>query len=303
MELPHQARKIIERLLLLLLLAALGAGAWVQYHSEPLRRLAQHAGEPLEVTILTSPAMFVTYIPATRQASVRVLSEKKHFKDPLERVQKSLEAEQITPQRPLKYFEPAETKRDVFWEDFKKSLARWRYNPLFVPRALGAYLSARHNRRTNLSAAEFALLALELTQLEANDFVVRLPQKQNKKKSATPAPALENTVPDRAPLALQDRPIIVEVLNASGQKGLALELTQYLREQNTKGLLRVDVLQYDNYPSLQETSWIEDYSGRQVQLKQLGSAIGVTDEIRAGTTPNVICDARIILGKDFQLPL
>ena len=96
---------------------------------------------------------------------------------------------------------------------------------------------------------------------------------------------------------------VAEVLNASGRKGLALELTQYLREQNTRGLLRVDVLQYDNYPTIQETSWLEDYAGRPLQLKQLGSALGIHGEIRAGNTPNVICDTRIILGKDFKMPL
>jgi hypothetical protein len=95
----------------------------------------------------------------------------------------------------------------------------------------------------------------------------------------------------------------VEILNASGQKGLASELTQYLREQNEKGLLRVDVWQYDNYPTPQPTSWIEDYSGRQIQVKQLGTTIGITGEIRVGTTPNVLCDTRIILGKDFKMPL
>ena len=113
---------------------------------------------------------------------------------------------------------------------------------------------------------------------------------------------LEEIRPDRAPLAVQDRPILVEVLNASGQKGLALELTQFLREQNDKGLLRVDVLQYDNYPSLQETSWIENYTGHPIALKQLGNAIGITGEIRVGSAPNVICDTRIILGKDFTMP-
>ncbi len=289
--------------MLVLLLGTLGWSAWIQSRSPIVQRISAHDKTPLEIAVLTSPAMFITYTPATRKADVRVLSEKKHFKNPVERIKKALEADRIFPQRPLKYIEPAQTEREIFWEDFKKALSNWRYNPLFVFRAAGGYLSALHNRRTNLSVAEFTLIALELTQLEANDFTLRLPPKRASRQSRETPPAQETALPDRAPLAMQDRPIIVEVLNASGRKGLALELTQYLREQNTKELLRVDVLQYDNYSSLQETSWIENYSGQPVALKQLSSAIGITGEIRAGTSLNVICDTRIILGKDFKMPL
>lgn len=303
MESSGQTRKIIERCLLLILLGALGWSAYVQSRSLIVKRLTAHDKNPLEITVLTSPAMFITYVPSTRKAEVRVLSEKKHFKDPKERIQKSLEADRISPRLPLKYFEPAQPERELFWENFKKTLSTWRYNPLVMLRSAGAYVSALHNRRTNLSVAEFTLLALELTQLEANDFTVRFPPKKSKKKTPVVAPHEELSTPDRAPLALQDRPIIVEVLNASGRKGLALELTQFLREQNTKELLRVDVLQYDNYPTLQENSWIENYSGQPVALKQLSNVVGITGEIRAGTSPNVICDTRIILGKDFKMPL
>lgn len=303
MESPGQARKIIERILLAILVGALGWSAYIQNRSHIVQYTAAHDKTPLEITLLTSPAMFVTYTPSTRKAEVRVLSEKKHFKDPKERIQKALETDRISPQLPLKYFEPVQTDRAAFWEDFKRVLSKWRYNPLLTVYAAGAYLSALHDRRTNLSVAEFAFLAMELTQLETNDFIVRLPQKSSKKKKVSLPLSEDISSPDRAPLALQDRPIIVEVLNASGRKGLALELTQYLREQNTKELLRVDVLQYDNYPSIQETSWIENYSGQPVALKQLGNAIGITGEIRAGSSPNVICDTRIILGKDFKMPL
>ena len=63
------------------------------------------------------------------------------------------------------------------------------------------------------------------------------------------------------------------------------------------------MLQYDNYPTAQESSWLEDYSGRMVQVKQLGQAVGINGEIRTGSAPNVICDTRVILGKDFKMPL
>lgn len=303
MEPSHKKRKITGRLLLLFLLCATGWAAWAQFSSPLAQNLAGDKKEPVQIAVLTKPAMFVSYNPKTRKASVRMLSEKFNQKDPLERTKKLLEAEHISDPKP-KFFEPAQKEQDAFWNDFKQTLSSWRYNPFLAARTGWEYLSARHGRRTNLSPAEFALLSLELTQLEPSDFAVSFPS--NKKRSsrkAEPSPAKVPEMSAQAPLAMKNRPIVVEVLNASGRRGLALELTQYLREQNQKGQLRVDVLQYDNYPTQQETSWIEDYSGRLVQVKQLSQTVGINGEIRTGSAPNVICDTRIILGKDFTMPL
>lgn len=293
MESSHKARKIIEHCLLWLMLVVLGWAVFIQVSSSLSKTLYTHQDNTVKVLVQTSPAMLVSYNPSSKKALINV-QEKKCSTSP----------KKCFPQ--TKFFIPRETNRQRFWEDFKDTLARWRYNPLLTGRAVWGYLTAWHERRTNLSPAEFVLLSMELAQLQANDFSVKEPTAANKKKQRRPEPEPDGPPPlvaDKAPLAVEDRPIIVEVLNASGKKGLALELTQYLREQNAKGLLRVDVLQYDNYRSPQETSWLEDYSGRQIQLKQLGTAIGINGEIRVGTTPNVICDTRIILGKDFKMPL
>ncbi len=284
----------MERCLLWLLLLALGWAVITQVSSPLVKTLGAHQDKPVEVVVQTSPAMLISYNPSSKKALITV-QDKKCTSSP----------KKCFPQ--TKFFIPKEQNRQHFWEDFKDTLARWRYNPLLTGKVLWGYLTAWHERRTNLSPAEFILLNLELTQLQANDFAIKESALSSGKRKTRRQEAEPDGPPpqvaDKAPLAVQDRPIIVEVLNASGKKGLALELTQYLREQNTKGLLRVDVLQYDNYPSTQETSWLEDYSGRQIQLKQLGNAIGINGEIRVGTTPNVICDTRIILGKDFKMPL
>ncbi len=303
MEPSHQKSKITGRLLLLVLLGATGWAAWQQFSSPLAGNLAGDKKEAVQITVLTKPAMFVSYNPKTRKASVRMLSEKFNQKNPLERTKKLLESEHISVDNP-KFFEPAQTQREEFWDGFKNALSSWRYNPFLAPKAAWDYLAARHGRRTNLSPAEFALLSLELTQLEPSDFAVTFPRaKKRSAHKSEPVPAVVPEMSAKAPLALKNRPIVVEVLNASGRKGLALELTQYLRDQNQKGQLRVDVLQYDNYPALQDTSWVEDYSGRLVQVKQLSQAVGINGEIRTGSAPNVICDTRIILGKDFQMPL
>lgn len=284
------------------MLAVLAWAAWAQFASPLTQNLAGDKKAPVEITVLTSPAMFISYNPQTRKASVRVLNDKLRQKNPLERAKKLLETENISVQN-IKFFEPAQPERDRFWHAFKHALSSWRYNPFLAARAAWDYVSAWHARRTNLSPAEMALLSLELTQLEPSDFAVTLPpRKKRAARKQDPVPAAPVTE-DMAPLAVKNRPIVVEVLNASGRRGLALELTQYLREQNEKGLLRVDVLQYDNYSSPQDASWLEDYSGRLVQVKQLGRTVGINGEIRTGSAPNVICDTRIILGKDFQMPL
>ena len=201
-----------------------------------------------------------------------------------------------------KFFTPTETDRSAFWEQFKTGLTQWRFNPFLVGQTAWAYLTARHEKRTNLSPAEFILLALEMIKLEPTDFTVKLPppQQRNARKQS---PAIVPDMPVKTSLTSQDRPLILEIFNASGKRGIALELTQYLREQNAKGLLRVDVFQYENYPSIQDTSWLEDYSGRVADVKQLGHALGINTEIRAGTAANVMCDTRIIIGKDFTMPL
>ena len=279
--------------MLWLLVLILGWSAVTQSSSPLVKTLSTHQDKTVEILLQTSPAMRVSYNPSFKKARITI-QNKKCTTSPQKCFPKT------------KFFIPQETNRKIFWEQFKYILSNWRYNPLLISRAMWGYLTAWHERRTNLSPAEFVLLGMELSQLEINDFAIQEPapaaKRSSRKKEAEPdgPPPL---VADKAPLAVEDRPIIVEVLNASGKKGLALELTQYLREQNAKGLLRVDVLQYDNYSSTQDSSWLEDYSGRQIQLKQLGNAIGINGEIRIGTAPNVICDTRIILGKDFKMPL
>ena len=295
MEPSHQASKIMERLLLVLLVLLLGSAAWEQYASGRLRRLSALEDKPVEWMIRTRPAMHITYTPSEKTVYVTVQSF------PACRAKAACPPEETVS---LPYFTPREIHQGPFWEAFKKTLSSWRYNPLLLGGVVQAYVSARWQGRTNISVGEFLLVGLELSRLKTNDFIVKLPSRVSAKSTPRRREVpLESSPLDKAPLTLQDRPIVAEVLNASGRKGLALELTQYLREQNTRGLLRVDVLQYDNYPTIQETSWLEDYAGRTLQLKQLGSALGIHGEIRAGNTPNVICDTRIILGKDFKMPL
>ena len=275
----------------MLLATALFAWAiWAQLTSRTVQILTTRAKDTIHLSVLTSPAMDISYNPSTRKAAISVRADK-------------CAPYACKPLHHAKFFTPEISDREQAWNAFKEALNTWRYNPLIIGQAVWEYITAWHDKRTDLTPAEFTLIALELTQLEAADFALKLPPSSKRAKKAKQQAPVVPLVEDMAPLAQKDRPIVVEILNASGQRGLALKLTQFLREQNAKGLLRVDVLQYDNYPTLLETSSIVDYSGRLVQVKQLSRAIGINGEIKTDSSPNVICDTRIILGKDFEMPL
>ena len=293
MEPSHQANKLIGRLLLVMMLALLVLAFWAQRSSSIVQQVSARADENIHITLRTKPSMLVSYNPATLKARLTVEDSNCN--------PKKTTCEKI---ETAKFFAPTETNRIQFWEQFKNGLTQWRFDPFLALQTTWAYLTALHEKRTNLSPAEFILLAFEMMKLEPSDFTVKLPPPAKKRGSRKePVPAVVPEMPAKASLSVQDRPLILEIFNASGKKGIAQELTQYLRAQNEKGLLRVDVFQYENYPSIQEASWLEDYSGRLADVKQLGHTLGINTEIRAGTATNVMCDTRIIIGKDFNMPL
>lgn len=294
MEPSYQTRKIAPRWLLWVLLIVTGLAGWSQFSSPFAKNLAAQADEDIYFAVITSPATLIRYNPHQEKAWVREIPCK-NCKTP---TPKTFGLEEDTP---FKYYVPQNNNSQTVWENFKTLLESWRYNPLPLAVLPGDYVRARFSKRTSLNLADATLLAAELSKLERNDFTLQIESPRAKRK-----PAAQEALPpveDRAPLAVEDRPIVVEVLNASGKRGLALALTQYLRDQNAKGLLRVDVLQYDNYPGgyLEQTR-VVDYSGRLMQVKQLSTAIGCRQEIRSEPRGNAICDTRIILGKDFEMP-
>lgn len=300
MEQSHKRKQTIKRLLVCVLLALAGWAVYAQSTSSVVRALATHANTSVQLLVLTKPAMFVTYNPAQKKVSVRQLAEKKAPANYKQRAEQLLKKEGLSP-RNVKFLQPKQTAQHDFWEASKHALSSWRYNPLLALRFVYDYICALHDKRTNISVAEFLLYAMDLSKLEVTDFIV---QTAPKKAAARRQDDLPPVVKDRAPLAVKNRPIVVEILNGSGKRGAALELTQYLREQNQKGLLRVDVLQYDNYPGGNvEKTHIINYSGQLMQVKQLSTAIGCQQEVLSEPRGNAICDTRIIIGKDFQMPL
>lgn len=288
-------RPFIERALLALFLVAVGLAAWGQLSSPFAQILARRPDADVYLLVLAKPSVLIQYNPRTKKALVK--------EAPCKPCDRATAPDLHLPDGAVvRRYAPFQFDKNVVWERFKYRLENWRYNPFLLLPLPYYYTAAYLSGRTDLSPAEAALAALEITKLEINDFTVKITPFSKRKKAPEPDAVLP-PVADKAPLAMGDRPMVVEILNASGKKGLALALTQYLREQNDKGLLRVDVLQYDNYPGgkLKETR-VVDYSGRRIQVKQLSNAIGVRREITTEPRGTAICDTRIILGQDFEMP-
>lgn len=276
--------------MLVVLLALVGGAFWAQHTSKTVQVLAARQEGPVRILVLTQPAMRFAYNPVTRKTLVTVgncETEKKEtcFNGEYDRI-----------------FIPQETDQTAFWTTFKENLSSWRFNPTPLWNYLHGYINALVQKRTNLNPAEWVALSLELPYLTATDFAVEQPV-TSKKKGKQAAKEETTGKVERIARKESNKPLIVEVLNASGRKGLASELKQYLREQNNKGLLRVDVIDTGNYPTEQDTSFIIDYSGKLVQVTQVSRAIGINGEIRRETSTSAICDSQIVLGKDFQIPL
>lgn len=296
MESPRKTKELIGYLLLVLCALIMTAAVIEQRSSAWVQTFLTRQDTLLQLVVFTEPAMQFTYNPATRKAVAAVGTSKCS----LQHKENCFNGEYEH------FFIPKETDQETFWNTFKSNLPAWRFNPLIVGKVAWAYLEAKHDKRTDLSAAEFFLLTQNLSGLDITDFAIKYLAEKPKKKKSSQTPPAEEISTERLLSAVpqQDRPIRVEILNASGQRGLAADLTQYLREQDNKGTLSVDVLEYGNYPTEQETSSVIDYSGRLMEVTQISRAIGIYSEIKSEPAPSTsICEARIILGKDFQMPL
>ncbi len=300
MEPSYQARKIIGRGLLGLLLLAVGGCFWIHHTSTVVRALAARPETPIRLAIFTQPAMLFTYTPAKRKTLVTL--------SPCKPAQK----ETCFDGNYDRFFIPKDPDQTTYLQNLWEGLTPWskpatypatqpdwRDKPAQIGRYLNAYANAWVQKRTNINPAEFFVLSLELMELTRTDFAIEQPQ-TSKKKKANKKAATELPLPAALP---ENTPLKVIILNASGKRGLAESLKQYLREQHAKGLLQVDVYDTGNYPTQEETSFIADSSGKLVQVTQVSRAIGISNEIRSEPPTGDIYDSRIVLGKDFKMPL
>jgi LCP family protein required for cell wall assembly len=88
----------------------------------------------------------------------------------------------------------------------------------------------------------------------------------------------------------------VEVWNAAGQSGMALEVVRKLRNAG------FDVVQWGNYTSRQKRTLVRDYRGNSQQAQALVGALGSLEiEIFTQLEEDPLVDIEVILGEDYRL--
>jgi len=295
-------RNKIKNFLILAAFLALVLGGWYLQQKSFIARLYTGAGKgTVAVVMLAEPAVIMDFSSEKNSVTVSnaVLPKPKNNKNPLpeltymETAQKLLESKNIKTDI-LKYYVPR--SKDAAWDDFKNVLSSWRYNPLLCVEYMYGYARALAGKKTNIWPHEFLLLSFGVINLEMTDFSLQSdPPKNTKNKTAPPESAPQRPA--------DDRPLIVGIFNASGEKGAALKLSQYLASLNEKGLMKVDVIEKDNYHKMENDTKIIDFTGKTKEVKQLSLNLGLRDsEIFKETNPDAYYDAKIIIGKNFKMP-
>src|SRR6185503_15869973 len=94
-------------------------------------------------------------------------------------------------------------------------------------------------------------------------------------------------------IAPQANQITVNVWNASGRKGLAYQLTKYLRKSG------FDVVDWGTYSAQQLPTRVVDRKGNILSAQSVATALGV-DSCHSEPNPNALVDVEVIVGKDYQ---
>ena len=96
-------------------------------------------------------------------------------------------------------------------------------------------------------------------------------------------------VPTIVPL---EEKISIKVWNASGQRGLARQVTKYLRQCG------YDVLEWENFPTEQLPTRVIDRVGQISKAQAVANDLGV-DNFHSEVSPRSMVDVEVILGKNF----
>jgi hypothetical protein len=297
--------KLKTRLVVYAALAVLAYGAFAHFYNPHTAALTAGSG-PLNLLVLTPKPMFISYDPRGAKAVITNIAQTGK-KNP--RANDALKEAGINPQNTL-YIIPYSPERAEFWELCKNNIRAWRKKPYVIFAYIYDYIRLRAGGRTNIALSDFVMITLHLMRLEPGDFTVKNPDPvpaAHNRRGARAAPAqqillAQNAAP--AAVASASKTLVLEVLNASGGAGLAAEVTRYLRDLSNRGRIDIDVINYGNYPSIEEKSKITDITGgRPEDLKKIGRLLGMeSSEIFISPDKTAIADAKIILGKDFVFP-
>ena len=294
-------KKIKQRLVIYAALAILAYGALAFFYNPVTRAITAREDKPINLLVLTDPPMFISYNPKFRKVMVtNIAPGGKDLK-----AQDILKAANVEEKGAL-ILSPLDKNRADFWENAKKNLHSWQHRPYITFALFYNYAKARISGRTNITPSDFIMLAGELAVLQAGDFIVKNPAPtpaRPAKKTAPPQPVEVMLAQGIKPAPVVQKTLVVEILNASGRNGLASEVTRYLRDLNNRGLIDIDVINSATNPATEEKTRIIDLAHRQQDLKKAARFLGLdNNEIFSASDKNSIADAKIILGRDFNLP-
>ena len=191
------------------------------------------------------------------------------------------------------------------------------YNILRLPKILTASMSAI---KTNTSWLDRFLLLWEFKNLPRGSIrLVQLPGKpvngfwipDYDAIAATAgilagepekAPEMINTAvevsshaADTEDIAAQPKRITVEVWNASGRKGVALDVARVLRKEG------FDVVKWGNYSSRQKRTMVRDKRGDTKNARKISTVLAANRiEVYTRVESNPLADMEVIIGEDYQ---
>lgn len=179
---------------------------------------------------------------------------------------------------------------------FYETLNSWRSRPRLLFEAARRLWLLKKEERTNISFHDLLLMALELSRLNSSNFIVTDFERGTGRGGAADGSG-DIGAGDKADIeAGAFAPVFrVEVLNASGEKDLAAQVTKYLRK---KGF---DVINFGTYGSVEEQTKIVNCSGNMEAAKAARSALGLNAlEIYSKPGPGSVAEVSVILGVDFN---
>ena len=287
MELPVKpgSGERLGRVILIFSLALVALAIVTHLRSGFSRALAQ--GRPVSLELLTNPPAVLLYDPRFGKVSVRPVQESGAASaSTASRVAAALEAAGQPSEggKMLYFIPPGDRDRQAAWDTLKRWLNGWRCDPRLALGFFTGYAGARLSGNCNIPVTDFLALVMEATRLEVADFMIS----SSAKPDTDTRPAQQNKI------------LVVEVLNASGQKGAGALVTKFLRDINGRGAQKLDVIRFDNYSVTEAKSRFIYHTGRIDDVGLLAQGMGlVSAEIVAEKSKMPLADVTVIVGVDY----
>ena len=287
------------RLILYPTIALFLYGVCAYFFTPQIQLLSKAEDTSVNILVLTKDPLFISYNPKLNKAVINILDiAKKDLKD------NAFLKKAPFDKKDYLLLQPMEQDRNIFWNTFKTNLHDWNYRPYLIFAYFYDYFNLKYHKQTDINFATFIMFSWKLTTMKPSDFILKAYEKPKNKKNIKKVPEMQITLgKDISKEKEENKILVIEIFNATEQKGLAAALTGYLRELNNQGVLKVDVINYASYPVMLDETQVIDTAGRMESLKEVLLKIGLdTKEINTSNDKSAISEAKIILGKDFIMP-